>query len=115
MKHTFSRQHIWQQYTHAGYEAVKTLSPHSAFDVFYLASLAFGGNDPAFAAECAYVAAEKAPQHTVFQHASTYLQRVLLKEKLNVYIDGEAFAAFIRGGSNRFLYNKDQCSSSCSV
>ena len=71
-----------------------------------MACLAFGDEEFAFAAECARAAAEKNPKNKVFRHAARYLQQVLLNKKTDVYIDGEAFAAFIRGGSNRPLYER---------
>lgn len=106
MKNEISGQDLWQRYRRKGYEAVKTAKPHSTFESFYLASIAFGEGDMSVAVECARMAANKAPQSAVFRHAVTYLERVLLDGKLHVYVDGEAFAAFIRGGGNRFLYEK---------
>ena len=105
MEPKLSGQHLWQQYKHAGYGTLKALSLHSAFEAFYMACLAFGEED-AVSAEYARRAAKKDPQNALFRHAATYLERLLEKEKSNVYADGKAFAAFIRSGSNRLLYKK---------
>ena len=44
------------------------------------------------------------PGSLVFAEAGVYLDRVVTHGKAGVYVDGEAFAAFIRGGGNVGLY-----------
>ncbi|MBN2305983.1 MAG: class I SAM-dependent methyltransferase [Anaerolineae bacterium] len=74
------------------------------FDEFHRALLAFGANDIAQALASARAAARLEPGNRVFTQAVTYLERVQAEGKANVYVDGEAFAAFIRGGGNVGLY-----------
>lgn len=71
---------------------------------FYHAVLAFAEGNYAKAARLAAAAAALDPSQPVYPAAATYLDRIALEGKTNVYISGEAFAAFIRGGGNRGLY-----------
>jgi hypothetical protein len=71
---------------------------------FYQALVAYSAGDLAQAAAWAHKAVELAPDTTVFVQAAAYLDRVLEHGKSGVYIDGEAFGAFIRGGGNVDLY-----------
>lgn len=71
---------------------------------FHQALTAFAAGDFAQAAAAARSAAQAAPQNRVFAAAVAYLERVLRDGKQGVYVSGEAFAAFIRGGGNIGLY-----------
>ena len=99
---------LWQRYRTGGYEAVsKTALPPKAQNAlahFYLALLAFGEDDLAQAKRWAQTAAALQPSSSVFAQAARYLQRVLERGKAQVYVEGEAFAPFIRGGGNVALY-----------
>ncbi len=99
---------LWRAYQTDGYMAVRhtTLAPtpENALAYFYLALLAFGENDLPQATRWAQAAAEAKPRSRVFRQAARYLERVQAQGKARVYVDGNAFAAFIRGGSNVALY-----------
>ncbi len=99
---------LWRAYRAGGYAAVRetTLSPtaKNPLALFYLALLAFGANDLARAAQWAQAAATAAPNRRVFAQAARYLQRVQQHGKARVYVEGDAFSAFIRGGGNVALY-----------
>jgi ubiquinone/menaquinone biosynthesis C-methylase UbiE len=56
------------------------------------------------AAELAATAAASEPENAVYAAGVAYLQRVMNDGKANVYVSGEGFAAFIRGGGNIGLY-----------
>lgn len=99
-----SLEHIWQQYRANGYDSVADLSPSDALDCFYLALLVFGRQAFEAALGHARQALERAPDDLVFAQAATYLQRVVTSGKQHVYVSGDGFAAFIRGGSNVTLY-----------
>ena len=99
-----SRNKLWQSYQADGYEAVCDAVPATGEDAFYLALLAFGAGDLAGAAAYARQAAQHAPDSRMYAQAVTYLERVRTQGKANVYVDGDAFAAFIRGGGNVGLY-----------
>ena len=99
-----SLESLWQLYRAGGAAAVQEAQPVSAPEWFYLSLLAFGRNDVARAAEFTRNAACLDPDSRVFREAATYLERVHDKGKAGVYITGEAFAAFIRGGGNVALY-----------
>lgn len=80
-----------------------TISP-AALDFFRAALSAFGAGDPARAwSECGR-AAEMAPESRVFAAAKRALTRITAEGVRGVYVDGEAFGAFIRGGGNVALY-----------
>jgi len=85
---------------------MKTCSPDSASEMFYLAIVAFGKEDYSLALEYAERAATAAPRSLVFRHAVTYLRRILEEGKPGVYVTGEAFSRFIRAGSNLPLYER---------
>jgi len=95
---------LWEQYRHGGYEAVRQASPDMALDRFYLALLAFAEDDFPWAAASARAAARQDRKNMLYEQATRYLERVLAEGKAAVYVDGEAFAAFVRGGSNVELY-----------
>jgi hypothetical protein len=73
-------------------------------ELFYTALAAFAEGDLPLAAEQARAAAEADSTVRVFAEGAAYLERVLLAGKGGVYVTGEAFAAFIRGGGNLALY-----------
>ncbi|NLE50741.1 MAG: class I SAM-dependent methyltransferase [Chloroflexi bacterium] len=95
---------LWDLYRDAGYAGVRDAPRTDALDHFYLALLAYGEEDFAQAAASARAAAGEQPASTLYQQAAHYLARVLTEGKAAVYVDGEAFAAFTRGGSNVELY-----------
>ncbi len=99
---------LWRRYLAGGYEAVHdtTLNATSenALTHFYLALLAFNADDVAHALRQARIAAETKPESHVYAHAVRYLQRVQAQGKARVYVESNAFSAFIRGGSNVALY-----------
>jgi hypothetical protein len=71
---------------------------------FARALLAFGDEDYAAAADLARRAAQEQPDSRVYPAAAAYLGRLAASGKAGVYVTGEAFAAFIRGGGNIPLY-----------
>ena len=99
---------LWQRYRTGGYEAVRETAlspaPKNALAHFYLALLAFGADDFPQATRRAQTAAALQPSSRVFAQAAHYLRRVQKQGKANVYVDVDAFAAFIRGGGNVALY-----------
>ncbi len=97
---------LWNIYRDGGYNAVRELpaTPPDAGTQFYRALLAFGAAHFAEAAQWARTAADMQPNSRVYTQAARYLDRVLERGKSGVYVDGEAFAAFIRGGGNVRLY-----------
>ncbi len=94
----------WDIYCAQGYAGVQGAALHDALDHFYLALLAFGEDDFAGAAAYARQAARLQPDHPVFEAAVVYLDRVIEQGKSGVYVDGAAFAVFVRGGGNVGLY-----------
>jgi hypothetical protein len=75
-----------------------------AHQSLYAAVLAFANEDYEQAAALAQQAAANDPTHPLYPAAATYLARVAREGKANVYVSGEGFAAFIRGGGNIGLY-----------
>jgi tetratricopeptide (TPR) repeat protein len=73
-------------------------------EIFHQAVLAFAAGDYQKAQQYAQQAAQLDPNHPVYPAAVTYLARVTRAGKANVYVSGEGFAAFIRGGGNLGLY-----------
>jgi hypothetical protein len=71
---------------------------------FARALIAFGDEDYAAAADLARQAAAEQPLSLLYPAAATYLARVATQGKTEVYVSGEAFGAFIRGGGNLPLY-----------
>jgi ubiquinone/menaquinone biosynthesis C-methylase UbiE len=104
MSEAFDR--IGWEYARGGYDAVRTSSAADARAWFYLAVLAFGHDDFARAAECTRRAAAEEPASALYREASAYLDRVARDGKQAVYVTGEAFGAFIRGGGNLPLYRE---------
>ncbi|MFD3166738.1 class I SAM-dependent methyltransferase [Herpetosiphon sp. NSE202] len=98
-----SLEQLWDEYREHGYRADQPIGVEP-LDQFYAALLAFGHQDLARAAELARQAAMSAPDDRVFTEAATYLDRVASQGKHNVYVSGDAFAAFIGGGGNVPLY-----------
>lgn len=95
---------IGRDYERSGYEAVRAVDASEAPAWFYLAVLAFGHDDFARAAECARRAVAADAANLLYREASAYLARVARDGKQSVYVTGEAFGAFIRGGGNVPLY-----------
>ena len=95
---------LWHAYNTAGYEALRASPREDALEHFYVALVAYGHDDYPEAAAAAREAVRRQPSNQVFEQGALYLERVLAQGKASVYVDGEAFAAFIRGGSNTALY-----------
>ncbi len=95
---------LWEQYRRGGYDAAHNAPREAALDRFYLALLAYAHEDFPQAAAHARAAARQEPASLLYTQAARYLERVLAEGKAAVYVDGEAFAAFVRGGSNVALY-----------
>lgn len=95
---------LWPQAQTHGYAGVRESDPGGALEHFYLALLAFSEDQFAEALQHARTAARRQPDSRVFAQAVVYLERLLERGKSGVYVDGEAFAAFIRGGGNVPLY-----------
>lgn len=73
-------------------------------DTFYSAVMAFRNDRFVEAADLAREAAAEHPTSQLYREAARYLARVASEGKAGVYVSGEAFAAFIRGGGNLPLY-----------
>jgi hypothetical protein len=97
-------QTLWDTYRAQGYGEVRRAPLDDALDYFYVALLAFGEDDVAGAAALTRQATHRQPDHPVFAAATVYLERVIERGKAGVYVDGAAFAAFVRGGGNVGLY-----------
>lgn len=97
-------EHIWQRYRAEGLAGARETATRDAEEHFYLAVLAFAGDDVAGALASARTAARLEPGDVLFAAAATYLARIQAQGKAGVYVDGEAFAAFVRGGGNVPLY-----------
>jgi hypothetical protein len=95
---------LWDIYLAQGYTGARLAIPEDALDCFYLALLAFSENDLTRAVTLTLQAARYQPANPVFAEAAVYLDRVVEQGKAGVYLDGEAFAVFIRGGGNVGLY-----------
>lgn len=95
---------IWQRYEEGGVGALRDAQPVSSRAALYAALLAHAGGDLATAREHAARAAELAPGSVLGQEIGRYLARS--QQDASLYADGEAFAAFIRGGGNRLLYER---------
>lgn len=101
---TATMDELWNDYRAQGYDGVRDAAPAGALDALYLALLAFNADAFDEAAQFAHTAANGAPQQRVYREAAVYLDRVRDEGKANVYVTGDAFAAFIRGGGNVPLY-----------
>jgi hypothetical protein len=75
-----------------------------AWDEFSAALELFAADDVAGAAASAASAAARDPASPLAVEAARYLERVAREGKTGVYVTGEAFGAFIRGGGNVPLY-----------
>jgi ubiquinone/menaquinone biosynthesis C-methylase UbiE len=99
---------LWEAYASGGYDALRaaldTSPPETAADHFYLALVAYGQQDPDAALAAAHRSLELSPESLLFREAVAYLQRLNKDGKQSVYVTGEAFSAFIRGGGNVPLY-----------
>lgn len=95
----------WQLYSDSGYEALRQMSSSDPLTLFYCALVGFGHDDIIAAQQFASQAAAQSPGTAVFSEAASYLQRVAEQGKQNVYINGDAFTAFINGGGNIPLYD----------
>jgi len=95
---------IWTAYQSGGLPAAAGAATDDAASRFYLALLAFADEEFAQAAGQAAQAAALAPGRALFREAAAYLGRVARAGKASVYVDGDAFTAFIRGGGNVPLY-----------
>lgn len=99
-------EQLWDLYRNAGYDGVRAAEKEDAFDHFYLALLAYNAGDFAEAANAAREASRLEPASALFQEGADYMQRVQEEGKSAVYVDGAAFASFIRGGGNVALYTQ---------
>ncbi len=99
-----SVEKFWQIYQREGYSGVRDLPYELAEGAFYRAILAFSENDFTKAAAAANFAADHDPENPVYVQSAEYLRRVVEGGKSGVYVEGEAFAAFVRGGGNVNLY-----------
>lgn len=80
-------------------------SPRSAaLAHLYVALLAFAEEDYAGALEWTCAAHRRDPASRLLAEAKRYLERVIAEGKRDVYAGGDAFGAFVRGGSNPRLY-----------
>lgn len=95
---------LWRAYRTQGYAAVRDVTVTGALPAFYLALVAWAENDLTRTLDRAREAARRAPDDAVYGAAVRYLSRVAAEGKSGVYVDGEAFAAFIRAGGNVGLY-----------
>lgn len=95
---------LYHCYQAQGYAATIDLPAEHADELFYLAVLAFGANDPSRAAGFAEQAAAREPANLVYTAAATYLAQAIDADKSSVYLSPDAFSAFIRGGGNVPLY-----------
>lgn len=75
-----------------------------AWPEFTAAVAAFAAGDPARAAGHAARAAAGDPASLLAAEAAAYLERLAAAGPASVYVTGEAFGAFIRGGGNLPLY-----------
>lgn len=75
-----------------------------AWSSLFAALNAYATDDFAAAAAHATQAAQHDPQSRLAAAAATYLDRVVREGKAAVYVSGDAFGAFIRGGGNIPLY-----------
>ena len=97
--------HVWQRYREGGLDALRdmasALASVSASAHLYAALLAcsHGAREVACLHASRAVAGE--PGNPLCQEIYRYLER---SAGASLYADGEAFAAFIRGGGNRALY-----------
>jgi hypothetical protein len=76
----------------------------AALAQFTAALEAFARDDHAAAAQAARRAAQADPASRLASAAARYLERIAAQGRASVYLSGEAFGAFIRGGGNRPLY-----------
>jgi hypothetical protein len=95
---------IWALYQRDGYTGVSTREVRGAFEQFFLAILAFRHDDLAGAIDRCRRATNLEPTSLVFTEATQYLERIASDGKQGVYVTGEAFGAFVRGGGNTRLY-----------
>lgn len=73
-------------------------------ETFQRAILAFAVGNYDEAQRQAQQAAQLDPTHPLYPAAATYLARVATNGKAQVYVSGEGFTDFIRGGGNLGLY-----------
>jgi hypothetical protein len=95
---------LWRIYQMDGYAGVQKTTPGDPLSYFYRALLAYAEDDFEQAAQDARSAAAGDPVSRVLAESVRYLTRVIEQGKAGVYVDGSAFAAFVRGGSNIALY-----------
>jgi hypothetical protein len=95
---------IWRTYCRDGFAALAEAELGDPQAHFYLALLAFAEQAFEAALDHARRAAQSAPDDPVFAQAVTYLRRVASQGKHGVYVSGDGFAAFVRGGGNVPLY-----------
>lgn len=97
-------EQIWRRYREGGVGALRDATPVSSRAALYVALLAYAGGDLAVAREHAARASELAPRSVLSQEIGRYLAQG--QQDASLYAGGEAFAAFIRGGGNRLLYER---------
>lgn len=99
-------EQLWQIHRQEGFLAASQTAQPTAQETLYLATLAFSEQRYSEAAALARQAANLAPTDLLYKEAATYLDRVAGEGPQNVYVSGEGFAAFIRGGGNIPLYEQ---------
>ncbi len=97
-------ERLWQQYQNQGYLSTLDIALKTPLEYFYRAILAFGEQQIEQAHADAQQAMILGPSHLVYAEGAQYLKRILDEGKQSVYVTGDAFAAFIRGGGNVPLY-----------
>lgn len=96
-------EHIWHCYRAGGADALRDMTSLSARAHLYAVLLAYADGAHEIACFHAARAAAGEPDNPLCQELRRYLERA---EGALLYADGEAFAAFIRGGGNRALYER---------
>jgi len=96
---------VWQAYIRQGLDGARAaVDDGTALETFYAALLAWADADAVGAAALARAAARLQPDSRVFAAAVRYLDHVLSAGQASVYVDGAAFAVFVREGGNVGLY-----------
>src|SRR5215831_4283142 len=105
-----SLEALYDKFREAGLPGLRTAGFENSLDHFYAAILAFSAGDFTRASDFARTAARREPDNLVYGAAESYLSRVRQSGKHGVYMTGDAFANFIRGGGNVGLYARTSLS-----
>lgn len=95
-------EQVWQRYCQGGVAALEHASYESAQGHLYAALLARAEGDRDRAHAHAAGALARDPQSALCRQLHAYLGGA----DTSIYAEGKAFAAFIRGGGNRVLYQR---------